>query len=183
MSAEIMNKVIFIIGCCMLLMINSVWSQEVLALEKTPLTIEEGVASYYGRLFHNRKTANGEVFDMNGMTAAHKHLPFGTQLRVTNKVNGKEVIVRINDRLPKNSKRTIDLSRGAAQKLGMIKMGLVPVKLRVLKPEGIARLLQYYENIPESLRLRLYYQPLDFEKNTDLIFSELPLDVDFDLMN
>ncbi|MDN3668710.1 septal ring lytic transglycosylase RlpA family protein [Echinicola jeungdonensis] len=178
-----MNKVIFILSCCMLLMINEVWSQEGIVKEETSLVIEEGVASYYGRLFHNRKTANGEIFDMDGMTAAHKHLPFGTKLRVTNLVNGKEVIVRVNDRLPRNSKRTIDLSRGAARKLEMIKMGLAPVKLRVLKTEGIARLLQYYENIPESLRLRLYYQPLDFNKNTDYIFNRFPFEDNIDLIN
>jgi len=79
-----------------------------------------GVASYYGRRFHGRLTANGERFNMNAMTAAHKTLPFGTKVRVTNTRNGRSVTVRINDRGPFIRGRTIDLSRGAAQELSLI---------------------------------------------------------------
>ena len=91
-----------------------------------------GVASYYGRRFHGRLTANGERFDMNAMTAAHKTLPFGTRVRVTNPRNGRSVTVRINDRGPFIKGRTIDLSRGAAERIGMIKSGHARVQLDIV---------------------------------------------------
>lgn len=91
-----------------------------------------GVASYYGRRFHGRLTANGERFNMNAMTAAHKTLPFGTRVRVTNPRNGRSVTVRINDRGPFIRGRTIDLSRAAAQRLGMIASGHARVKLDIV---------------------------------------------------
>jgi len=92
-----------------------------------------GVASYYGKRFHGRLTANGERFNMNAMTAAHKTLPFGTRVRVTNPANGRSVTVRINDRGPFIRGRTIDLSRGAASKIGMISRGHARVKLDIVK--------------------------------------------------
>jgi len=91
-----------------------------------------GVASYYGKRFHGRLTANGERFNMNAMTAAHKTLPFGTRVRVTNPANGRSVTVRINDRGPFIRGRTIDLSRGAASKIGMISRGHARVKLDIV---------------------------------------------------
>lgn len=91
-----------------------------------------GSASWYGGKFHGRTTANGERYDMNELTAAHKTLPFGTKVRVTNERNGKAVVVRINDRGPFVGKRVIDLSRGAAQAVGMINQGVARVKLEVL---------------------------------------------------
>jgi rare lipoprotein A len=91
-----------------------------------------GSASWYGGQFHGRKTANGERYDMNELTAAHKTLPFGTKVRVTNERNGRAVVVRINDRGPFVGKRVIDLSRGAAQAVGMISQGVARVKLEVL---------------------------------------------------
>lgn len=91
-----------------------------------------GSASWYGGQFHGRKTANGERYDMNELTAAHKTLPFGTKVRVTNERNGKAVVVRINDRGPFVGRRVIDLSRGAAQAVGMISQGVAKVKLEVL---------------------------------------------------
>ena len=92
-----------------------------------------GIASYYGRRFHGRLTANGERFNMNAMTAAHKTLPFGTRVRVTNPRNGRSVVVRINDRGPFIAGRTIDLSRSAAQRIGMISSGHARVKLDIIK--------------------------------------------------
>jgi len=91
-----------------------------------------GVASYYGRRFHGRLTANGERFDMRAMTAAHKTLPFGTMVRVTNRRNGRSVTVRINDRGPFIRGRTIDLSRGAAEQIGLIAHGHAPVGLELV---------------------------------------------------
>lgn len=95
-------------------------------------TLGAGVASYYGRRFHGRLTANGERFDMNAMTAAHKTLPFGTRVRVTNPRNGRSVTVRINDRGPFIKGRTIDLSRGAAERIGMITSGHARVQLDIV---------------------------------------------------
>lgn len=88
---------------------------------------EEGIASWYGRDFHGKKTANGERYDMHGMTAAHKLLPFNTQVKVTNKSNGKSIVVRINDRGPFVANRVIDLTRTGAQKLDMLGPGTAPV--------------------------------------------------------
>ncbi|WP_255573761.1 septal ring lytic transglycosylase RlpA family protein [Erythrobacter sp. SCSIO 43205] len=92
-----------------------------------------GVASFYGRRFHGRLTANGERFDMNAMTAAHKTLPFGTLVRVTNPRNGRSVVVRINDRGPFVKGRTIDVSRAAAKELGMIARGHARVELDIIE--------------------------------------------------
>jgi rare lipoprotein A len=91
---------------------------------------EEGIASWYGPDFHGKKTAAGEKYDMYGMTAAHKLLPFGTNVLVTNKENGKSAVVRINDRGPFVGNRVIDLTRTAAERIGMIAGGTAPVVLQ-----------------------------------------------------
>jgi rare lipoprotein A len=88
------------------------------------------MASWYGR---GRMTASGERFDKHAMTAAHRTLPFGTRARVTNKRNGRSVIVRINDRGPFARGRIIDVSEGAAGQLGMKRDGVVPVKVERLR--------------------------------------------------
>lgn len=93
----------------------------------------EGYASYYADEFHGRKTANGETFDMHAMTAAHRTLPFGTKVRVTNTSTGKSVVVRINDRGPFKDDRIIDLSLAAAKQVGMIGPGTVWVQLDILE--------------------------------------------------
>jgi rare lipoprotein A len=91
-----------------------------MAAENTPLArLESGIASWYGKQFHGRKTANGERFDMDALTAAHPKLPFGSWVRVRNLVNGRSVDVRINDRGPHIKRRVIDLSRAAARALGV----------------------------------------------------------------
>ena len=91
-----------------------------------------GMASWYGPGFHGRRTANGERFNQNAMTAAHRSLPFNTRVRVTNKNNGRSVVLRINDRGPFIRGRIIDVSVGAAKKLGMYSSGVAPVKVEVL---------------------------------------------------
>lgn len=91
--------------------------------------IDQGLASWYGERFHGRRTASGEPFDMRDLTAAHKTLPFGTRVRVRNVSNGREVVVRINDRGPFSPKRVIDLSHAAASALGMLSSGVVSVQL------------------------------------------------------
>ncbi len=97
--------------------------------------IATGTASYYGYALAGNPTANGEVFDPEELTAAHPSLPFGSRLRVTNMDNGKTVVVRVNDRGPFVGRRIIDLSRGAAKHLGMIRHGLATVKLELLRPD------------------------------------------------
>jgi rare lipoprotein A len=99
---------------------------------ETLLTLE-GIASYYAHDFHGRLTANGETYDMNGLTAAHRTFPFGTKLRVTNLENKRSVIVRINDRGPFIEGRIIDLSLGAAKVIGSVESGTVNVRLEVLE--------------------------------------------------
>jgi len=91
-----------------------------------------GVASWYGPGFHGRTTANGEKYNMHQLTAAHKSLKFGTKVRVTNKKNGKSVIVRINDRGPYVGSRIIDLSKSAAEVIGMIGPGTASVTVEIL---------------------------------------------------
>ncbi len=92
-----------------------------------------GLASWYGGRFHGRKTASGERFDQNALTAAHRTLPFGTKVRVTNIKNGRSVILRINDRGPFGRRtRILDVSRGAARRLDMVSDGVVRVRLEVL---------------------------------------------------
>ena len=91
-----------------------------------------GVASWYGPGFHGRTTANGERFNQNGLTAAHRSLPFGTRVRVTNVNNGRSVVVRINDRGPYAKGRVIDLSAGAARVIGLMNSGVAPVRIQVL---------------------------------------------------
>ncbi len=93
-----------------------------------------GIASWYGKAFHGKKTANGEVYNMNAMTAAHKELPFNTRVRVVNLKTGKSVVVRINDRGPYIKGRIIDLSRRAAGELGMFFSGTEKVRVEILPP-------------------------------------------------
>ncbi|MEX0635270.1 MAG: septal ring lytic transglycosylase RlpA family protein [Ferruginibacter sp.] len=92
-----------------------------------------GQASYYANKFEGRKTANGEVFQHAKLTAACNSLPLGTWIKITNLRNGKAVVVRTNDRLHPKTKRLVDLTRTAAEKLGFIKSGLTRVKVEVLK--------------------------------------------------
>jgi rare lipoprotein A len=98
-----------------------------------PLLTLEGIASYYADDFHGKQTSNGETFDMNSLTAAHRTFPFGTKIRVTNLENAKTVIVRVNDRGPFKEGRMIDLSRGAAQALDLVRTGTARVRLEVLE--------------------------------------------------
>ena len=90
---------------------------------------QNGVASWYGRQFHGRKTASGERFDMNALTAAHRSLPLNCYIRVTNKNNGKSVIVKVNDRGPFHGNRVLDLSYGAAKRIGLTDAGTTNVNI------------------------------------------------------
>lgn len=99
---------------------------------KILLTLE-GVASYYADDFHGKLTSNGETFNMDDLTAAHRTFPFGTRIKVTNLANQKTVVVRVNDRGPFIDGRIIDLSRGAAKEIGSIQTGTTRVRLEVLQ--------------------------------------------------
>jgi len=93
---------------------------------------QSGKASYYARMHHGQRTANGETHDQNALVAAHRSLPFGTRVRVTNEQNGKQVVVRINDRGPFRRGRIIDLSRAAAAQLDMLESGVIRVRIETL---------------------------------------------------
>jgi len=93
---------------------------------------ERGMASWYGEDFHGWVTANGEIYDMEALTAAHRTLPLGTEVRVTNAENGRQVHVRINDRGPYLYGRVIDLSLAAARELGMVESGIAAVQIEVV---------------------------------------------------
>jgi rare lipoprotein A len=97
--------------------------------------IAVGKASWYGAFHHGRRTASGEPFDMNALTAAHRTLPLGTRLRVTNLANGRSVDVRVNDRGPAIRSRIIDVSRGAAIALDAVAAGVFPVELTLVDQE------------------------------------------------
>jgi rare lipoprotein A len=94
--------------------------------------VEEGVASWYGLPFNGRRTSNGEIYDMHDMTAAHRTLPFGAMVRVTNLANGKQTEVRVNDRGPFVANRVIDLSLAAAQAIEMVGPGTATVRLEMV---------------------------------------------------
>ena len=96
-------------------------------------TTKKGYASYYADFYEGRKTANGEVFKNNKITAAHKKLPFGTKVEVTNLKNNKSIVVRITDRGPFVKGRIIDLTKSAAKEIDMISDGVVKVKIRYRK--------------------------------------------------
>ena len=104
-----------------------------MVIKADSLTIPlKGKASYYGSEFNGRKTANGEIYDETAMTAAHRTLPFGTVLRVTNIRNGLSVIVRINDRGPFHPDRVLDLSKAAAEELDLIKYGVTEIESEIV---------------------------------------------------
>ena len=97
------------------------------------LETKTGVASYYGQKFNGRKTTSGEIFNKNDLTAAHLKYPYNTIIRVINLMNNKTTIIRINDRKPDFNGRILDVSYGAAKKLGMLKNGITEVRIEVLK--------------------------------------------------
>ncbi len=94
--------------------------------------VEQGTASWYGKRFHRKRTSSGERYNMYKLTAAHKTLPLSTYVLVTNLKNGRQVVVKVNDRGPFISNRLIDLSYAAAKKLGMIGLGTAPVEVKAI---------------------------------------------------
>ena len=109
-----------------------------IAPDTKPLLVETGIASWYGAPYHNRRGSNGEIYDMHAMTAAHRTLPLGSIVRVTDTGTGSSAIVRITDRGPFIEGRIVDLSQAAAKKIGLAQKGTAQVRLEVLKtPEPI----------------------------------------------
>lgn len=103
------------------------------------LPSQEGMASWYGQSHHGKRTANGEAFDMESLTAAHRSLPFGTMVRVTNLATKRAITVRINDRGPFVQDRIIDLSARSARELGITQAGVARVRIEPLAPEQTTR--------------------------------------------
>ena len=104
-------------------------------MERTADNISTGVVSWYGGKFHGRKTASGEKYDKHELTAAHKSLPFGTKVKVTNIRNGKSVVVEINDRGPYAKSRVLDLSQAAFSEIGHTNTGVMKVEYEIIKSE------------------------------------------------
>ncbi|MFH1613222.1 MAG: septal ring lytic transglycosylase RlpA family protein [bacterium] len=121
--------------CFAILILLSLFSIGCVKQYQQPTTLKSfvGTASWYGPGFHGKKTASGEKFNMYDLTAAHKTLPLGTIVKITNLNNEKAVIVKINDRGPFSGNRIIDVSKKAAQKLQMIQKGIIKVRIDVLK--------------------------------------------------
>jgi rare lipoprotein A len=136
---------------------------------------EEGLASWYGRRFHGRKTASGEPYDMYAMTAAHPTLPIPSYARVTALDNGKSVVVRINDRGPFHSTRVIDLSYTAAHKLGYLKQGSTRVRVESLDPAATASPVQATRN-RVYLQLGAFSNAENAQKLRDRLTRELQID-------
>jgi len=133
---------------CVLVFLSACGNKKVQVKAPQPAAISsrdfEGLASYYAEPYHGRKTASGEIFDTyQGMTAAHRTLPFNTMVRVTNKTNGREVDVRINDRGPFVDGRVIDLSVRAAREIDLVRSGVAPVTLKVLKVAEVSKSSAY----------------------------------------
>jgi len=118
---------------CLILFVFSLMNSNSLLAQSERKSLKTGTASYYANKFEGRKTTSGEKYRKDSLTAAHKTLPFGTMVRVTNLKNQKAVVVKINDRLPKKSKRIIDLSRAAATELDFIRQGLTKVEIEVVE--------------------------------------------------
>ena len=114
-----------ILGSCLAMIV-------VLATPTLSLANEEGAASYYADSLQGNSTASGEPYDRNEMTAAHRTLAFGTEVRVTNLDNGESVVVRVNDRGPHAESRIIDVSGAAAEKLGMLDAGEANVRIEIV---------------------------------------------------
>lgn len=121
-----------------------------LPLSAEELLTAETYASYYGEAFNGKPTSSGEIFDMNAYTAAHKSLPFGTFLEVTNLENGKKVVVRVNDRGPFVANRDIDLSKAAAESLGMVNRGITRVSIKRVDSFEHAALVAANDTYSES---------------------------------
>lgn len=124
--------------------------QRYYVLHGTAGFVQRGIASWYGRKFHGRRTSSGEIFDMYAMTAAHKRLPIPSEIEVTNLTNGRHAVVRINDRGPFVRNRIIDLSYAAAKQLGMLGSGTAPVEIRAISHEPLGADGELASAVPDA---------------------------------
>jgi rare lipoprotein A len=122
-----------VLGSCALVLLAAQGEADLAGLRSRPETQaafqQVGVASWYGPGFHGRQTASGEIFYQDGLTAAHRKLPLGAEVKVTNLENGRSILVEINDRGPYVKGRVIDLSRAAARRLGILEEGLGKIRI------------------------------------------------------
>ena len=134
---------------------------------------ETGIASWYGQKFHGHLTSNGEIYDMYGMSAAHKNLPLPTYLKVTNVDNNKSVVVRVNDRGPFHPSRIIDLSYSAAYQLNMLKTGTAKVKIQAITDfnQSIKKSSKSATKIVSNTELKKQYIQVLATRNSDLAKS------------
>ncbi len=128
----------------------------------------DGLASYYGPDFHGRRTANGSVYNMHEYTCAHKTLPFGTKIKVTNLNNNKSVVVKVTDRGPYRRGRVIDLSIAAAKDIDMLHKGVAPISFEIVKEEEDIQLPmtannKEWEPVKKTIDFKLEFEKLDKE--------------------
>jgi rare lipoprotein A len=122
--------------CCVVFLTMAGCSSTPKSSSSTPAAIghtESGMASFYGNEYQSRKTSSGEIFDQAKHTAAHRTLPFGTRVKVTNTQNSKSVVVKVNDRGPFAKGRVIDLSSSAFRSIASLNVGVIPVKLEIVR--------------------------------------------------
>ena len=141
--------------------------------------IEIGIASWYGKKFHGRLTAMGEIYDMYAMTAAHKELPLPTAVKVTNLDNGRSVVLRVNDRGPFHDDRLIDLSYGAARDLGFEHQGTAPVVVEALDEVNHPELVKSPPEDPGTYYLQVgaFRSEVGAERRLSEVVAILPEDV------
>ncbi len=122
--------------------------------------VENGIACWYGPGFQGKKTASGAIFNMNLLTAAHRKLEFGTKIRITNLSNQKQVIAEVIDRGPISKKRVLDLSKKAAQEIGLIEAGSANVRIEIAgyKNMTISTLIKHYKNIYQIRRSKIKFK-------------------------
>ena len=133
-----------------------------------PPLVERGLASWYGRKFHGRPTASGEVYNMYAMTAAHKTMPLPSYARVRNPANGREVVLRVNDRGPFHPGRVIDLSYTAALKLGVLG-GVAPVEVERITYDAIAfRQGHWQDSMPPMIDMVYTFEANEYNGHTSL---------------
>lgn len=147
-----------------------VFGKRYFPLESGQGFVERGIASWYGKKFHGRRTSSGETYNMYAMTAAHKTLPLPTYVRVTNLSNNRTIVVRVNDRGPFHENRIIDLSYTGATKLGMLKQGTALVEVQVIdptQPTSTSELKVTSDRVDAQVRLFLQIGAFSYRHNAE----------------
>jgi len=134
--------------------------------------VQFGLASWYGNKFHGKPTSSGEFYDMNDFTGAHRVLPFGTIIKVTNIKNGRSAFVKINDRGPQKSSRKLDISYAAAKKIGMINDGVARVKIEIVDDRYAFALYEQQKELWQAFNLDAYFGELS---EPSILQASLPI--------